>query len=931
MEYKNTINLPKTDFPMKASLHRKEPEILKQWEEIKLYEKIRESAKNGEKFILHDGPPYANGHIHIGTALNKILKDIIIKSKTMTGYQTVYIPGWDCHGLPIEHNVEKQLGKKKLSLSKAEIRQNCREYAEKFIDIQREEFKRLGVLGDWDSPYLTMSHDYTATIVREFAKFVDSGEVHKRKKPIQWCASCQTALAEAEVEYQDHESPSVYVKFPLISDISEKLPILKGQKVSVLIWTTTPWTIPANLAICVHPDFDYAAVKTGDEVLILAEGLLNQTMLTCEIEDFEIKERFPGNILEGMKCRHPLYDRDSLLILGTHVTLDAGTGCVHTAPGHGQEDYEIGLKYGLDIFAPVDNSGRFTSEVDLFSGQFVFDANKQINETLSRNNMLLKEEEIIHSYPHCWRCKRPVIFRATEQWFISMEKNSLRQKALENIKKVEWIPRWGKERISGMVENRPDWCISRQRSWGVPIVAFYCNECNYPLLDSKVINHVADLFEREGSDIWFSYDSEQLLPSETRCPKCNTRSFTKETDILDVWFDSGVSHAAVLEKQEELESPCDMYLEGSDQHRGWFQSSLLTSVGTRGQAPYRSVLTHGFVVDGKGEKMAKSKGNVIRPEEVIKQYGAEILRLWVASENYQEDMRISPEILKRLSEAYRKIRNTCRFMLGNLYDFDPATDSVKYSELEKIDKWALYRLNLLVKKVLKAYDAYEFHTIYHSIVNFCINDMSAVYLDILKDRLYCSAPADPVRRTAQTTIYNILNSLVKLIAPILSFTAEEAWLFILGRKEKSVHLSSFPSFKQEYDDKQLAEKWGIILKTRGCVLKQLEISREKKQIGNSLEACVILKVPQKLYDFLDTYQQELPDIFIVSGVQLEAKQPAGDFSLETLIEDVEITVGKAEGKKCQRCWKYFTVKDDSRNPEICGRCARALKSYNADT
>ncbi|MEI6125644.1 MAG: isoleucine--tRNA ligase [Pseudomonadota bacterium] len=921
MDYKDTINLPKTDFPMKASLPKKEPELLQHWEETKLYDRIKASRKGKQKFILHDGPPYANGHIHIGTALNKILKDFIIKSKTMAGFSTVYIPGWDCHGLPIEHNVEKNLGKKKETFSRVEIRKNCREYAANFINIQREEFKRLGVLADWDKPYLTMENGYTATIVREFGKFADSGDLYKRKKPIQWCTSCRTALAEAEVEYEEHTSPSIYVKFPLISDLSDKLKGLAGRSVSVLIWTTTPWTIPANLAIAVNPDYDYVAVSIENEILILAEGLLAGTMLECGIQGYEIIERFKGTFLENMKCRHPLYGRDSLLILGAHVTLDAGTGCVHTAPGHGQEDYEAGLKYGLDIFAPVDNAGRFTRDVDLFSGQFVFDANKPITEALAESGALLKVKEIVHSYPHCWRCKKPVIFRATEQWFISMEKNSLRKRALENIEKTLWIPRWGIDRINGMVINRPDWCLSRQRAWGVPIVAFYCAECNSLLVDGSIINHVADLFEKEGSDVWFSYEAEKLLPPGTACPKCAAHTFTKETDILDVWFDSGVSHAAVLEKREELESPCDMYLEGSDQHRGWFQSSLLTSVGTRGRAPYRSVLTHGFVVDGRGEKMSKSKGNVVSPDEVIKQYGAEVLRLWVASENYQEDVRISADILKRLSEAYRKIRNTCRFMLGTLSDFDPAADMVAYKDLTEIDRWALYRFNQLVKRVTAAYSEYEFHTIYHSITNFCITDLSSVYLDILKDRLYCSAAKNPLRKTAQTVLYRILKGLLALLAPVLTFTAEEAWQCLPGKKEDSVHLSSFPAAAEELDDARLAEKWDTILKVRDIVLKQLENARVNKVIGNSLEASVRLEAPAKLHAFLEGIGEALADIFIVSRTQLVRKEQAGDASLEKQLEDAVVTIARAEGNKCQRCWKYYT----DGGQEVCGRCAEALR------
>jgi len=930
MDFKSTINLPKTDFPMKASLPQKEPELLKHWEQTGLYQKVVQNAAQRPAFILHDGPPYANGHIHIGTALNKILKDIVIKSKSMAGFATRYVPGWDCHGLPIELNAERDLGKKKQDLSIAEVRSRCREYAKSFINIQREEFRRLGVLGEWDDPYLTMNNAYTATIVREFARLVAAGDVYKRKKPIQWCASCQTALAEAEVEYQDDISPSIYVAFPVASDLGARLPELQGQAAAVLIWPTTPWTLPANLAICVHPALDYVAAATDRGLLILAAGLLEQTMQACGIAQYSVKAQFPGRVLENLQCRHPLYERPSVVILGEHVTLEAGTGCVHTAPGHGQEDYEVGLAYGLDIYAPVDNAGRFTSQVELFAGQSVLDANTPINEALARSKALLRQAEITHSYPHCWRCKQPVIFRATEQWFISMEKNGLRRRALESIAQVSWVPPWGKDRISGMIANRPDWCISRQRSWGVPIIAFYCAACNHLLLDPAVINHVADLFEREGSDIWFARDPEQLLPDGTICPSCGATGFAKETDILDVWFDSGVSHAAVLEKRDGLHSPCDIYLEGSDQHRGWFQSSLLTAVGTRGRAPYRTVLTHGFVVDGRGEKMAKSKGNVVRPEEVIKQYGAEVLRLWVASENYQEDMRISADILKRLSEAYRKIRNTWRFMLGSLSDFDPAANGCAYGDLEELDQWALTRFGQLAGRVTQAYQTYEFHTVYHSVTNFCINDMSAVYLDILKDRLYCSAPDAPSRRKAQTAIYWILRGLLQLMAPILAFTTDEAWQHLPGPKEQSVHLSGFPRIPDEFNNTRVAQRWDLLLKVRDRVLKCLEDARNRKEIGNALEASVQLAAPAQLLEALQCYAPALADLFIVSEVRLAGKEPAPEGSLPQLADAVGVSVARAPGSKCERCWKYFQPEPSGEAPAtVCGRCAAVLKGYNA--
>lgn len=927
MEYKDTLNLPKTSFPMKANLTKREPEILKEWEEKDLYSKIKSATKNQNKFILHDGPPYANGHIHLGTALNKILKDIIIKSKTMAGFRSNYLPGWDCHGLPIEHQVDKELGSKKKSVSILEKRKLCREYAKKFIDIQRKEFKRLGVFGEWEHPYLTMDNSYVATIVREFGKFVATNSIYKRKKPIQWCTSCKTALAEAEVEYQDAQSPSIYVAFPLLSDISKAVPSLKDKKVSVIIWTTTPWTIPANLAICFHPDFTYAAVEVKDEVYIIAEGLLLKTLMVLGIEHYQILDTFPGSALEGLKCRHPFIDRESLLILGNHVTLEAGTGCVHTAPGHGQEDYEVGLRYDLDIYTPVDDDGKFTSEVDFFAGQFVFEANGAINQKLKDVNALLQEETITHSYPHCWRCKRPIVFRATEQWFISMDHNHLREKTLKEIMEVKWIPHWGKERIYNMVENRPDWCVSRQRSWGVPIPIFYCTQCHHTIADQKIIEHVADGFEQYGADLWFSEDAHNLLPPNTSCPQCGGKKFDREKDILDVWFDSGVSYAAVLEKRSDLAYPADMYLEGSDQHRGWFHSSLLTSVETRNQAPYRSVLTHGFVVDGKGEKMAKSKGNVIAPEKVIKSYGVEILRLWVASEDYREDIRISDEILKRLSESYRKIRNTCRFLLGNLHDFDPKK-KVDYQDLEEIDCWALHRLHQLTTRVVEAYSTYEFHTIYHLLYNFCVTDMSAIYLDILKDRLYCSAADSTSMKAAHTTLFYLLTTLVKLMAPILPFTSEELWRYLPpeGEREESVHLSRFPQLDQTYSNTQLSERWQRLFQVRAAVLKVLEEKRAEKLIGNSLEAEVNFKAPDKLFSFLKNYHNVLEDLFIVSKVTISKLTSSKELTLEASLEALEVTVLRVPGKKCERCWKYSeTVGEEQDHPTICHRCAQVVK------
>ncbi len=926
MDYKTTLNLPRTDFPMKANLKDLEPRMIGKWQEGKIYDLIQKQADGRKSYILHDGPPYANGHIHIGHALNKTLKDIIVKFKTMKGFRSPYIPGWDCHGLPIEHQVLKNLGPKKEGMSQQEIRKLCREYAEKFITIQREEFKRLGVFGDWDHPYLTMHYPYEAAIVRELGKFVGAGGVYKGKKPVYWCGFDETALAEAEVEYADHESPSVFVRFEL-PGAEKAVPAIGGKKVSIVIWTTTPWTLVANLAVALHPEFDYVAAETGQGVLILAEGLLKQSMEKFGITDYRVLEKFKGKKLEGLKARHPFIDRDSLVILGDHVTLDAGTGAVHTAPGHGQEDYEVGLQYGLEVYAPVDQKGRFTKEAAGFAGQHVFKANPGIIALLKEKGKLLAEEKITHSYPHCWRCKHPVIFRATEQWFISMQKNDLLRKTIENANTVTWVPGWGKDRFLSMIENRPDWCISRQRAWGVSIVAFTCNGCGHLLLDKAVIDHVADIVEREGSDAWFSKSAPELLPSGTACPKCGKKDFEKEMDILDVWFDSGVSQAAVLRQRKELSWPADMYLEGSDQHRGWFQSSLLASVGTTGKAPYRTVLTHGFTMDGQGKKMSKSAGNTIAPQDVIDKFGAEVLRLWVSSSDYRDDQRISQEILTHLAEAYRRIRNTCRYLLGNLSDFDPDQDRVADKDLLEIDRWALHRLQKLVQRVEKAYDDFEFHVVFHSLHNFCAVDMSAFYLDILKDRLYTAKQKSTERRSGQTTMHAILSAMVRLMAPVLSFTADEVWSYMKeGAKEKSVFLASFPKVEEHYLDNALEERWDRIIAIRGEAAKVLEALRRDKKIGHSLDSAVTLYAAPEPHEFLKRYEKDLAFIFIVSAVHVakEAEAPADAYASDT-VKGLKISAGSAKGKKCGRCWMYSetvgTVRD---HPEICGRCAGNL-------
>jgi isoleucyl-tRNA synthetase len=925
MDYKETLNLPKTDFPMKANLAAREPEMLKKWEEMGIYKKIRESAKGKKPYLLHDGPPYANGNIHLGTALNKIIKDIVIKAKNMSGFDGVYVPGWDCHGLPIEHQVDKELGGKKATMTQVEKRRACRAYAEKFVDIQREQFKRLGVFGEWENPYLTMAYPYEAATVNEFGKLYLNGSVYKGKKPVYWCASCKTALAEAEVEYADHSTPSIYVKFAFTSDIARVLPKLAGQKVHMVIWTTTPWTIPANLAIAVKDDFIYAAVKIDEDVLIVASDMLDYCLDAFGYRDkkYEILDEFNGAVLEGQKCVHPLVKRNSVLILAPFVTLAAGTGAVHIAPGHGQEDYEIGLEYGLDNYAPVDDAGKFTEDVEHFAGQFVFDANDNVIKKLAEAGALMGHVPMQHSYPHCWRCKKPIIFRSTEQWFISMEKNDLRKKALAAINEVQWIPSWGRDRIYGMVENRPDWCISRQRLWGVPITVFYCEKCKNEVLTQEILDHLVGLVEQGGADVWFEKEPHDLMPRHTICPHCRHTEFTKEVNILDVWFDSGVSHAAVLEKRADLSSPCDMYLEGSDQHRGWFHSSLLESVGTRGRAPYKSVLTHGFVVDGEGKKMSKSVGNVIGAEEAIAKYGAEILRLWVAAEDYTDDIRISEEILKRLTEAYRRIRNTSRFILGNLYDFNVDTDSVPCGQMTEMDRWALHRLQEVIKRVTEAYERHQFHVVFYTLYNYCSVDLSALYLDVLKDRLYTSKAASTARRSGQTAMFIILNAMTRLLAPIFTFTEEEVWAALPAwpGKEQSVHLAQFPQLDEKYFDADLGERWKTMIDAKGEIAKAVEQARKEKVIGHSLDARISIAAPEKLRALLQTHLEELRALLIVSQLQVvDEKDIAMPYKSEE-IKGLVVGVEKARGVKCERCWIYEeSVGSDANHPTVCGRC-----------
>lgn len=902
---------------MKAKLAQKEPEILRKWDDIQLYQKIRDARKKSPTFILHDGPPYANGNIHLGTALNKILKDFIIKTKNMEGFNAPYLPGWDCHGLPIEIKVDQNLGEEKRNLSIIQIREKCKQYALKYVKVQRDQFKRLGVFGEWEKPYLTMNPEYEGEILRHLASFFAAGDVYKGKKPVYWCVDCQTALAEAEIEYRDHKSPSIYVKFPVLSDLSEKYPVLNGKIANILIWTTTPWTLPANLAIAFHPDYEYAAFEADGEVYISARRLVPVIAEALGFNAPEILVTFPGKDMEGLKAKHPFIDRESVLVLADYVTLDQGTGAVHTAPGHGQEDYLTGIKYGLDIYTPVNERGDFTQDVKRYAGMNVFVSNKKIVEDMIEDKTLKRTEDIIHSYPHCWRCKNPVIFRATSQWFISMDNSQLRSRVLEEIKNTRWIPYWGEERIATMVGVRPDWCISRQRSWGVPIPAFTCRSCSSILADEMITLWVADIFAEEGSNAWFLKSPEELLPLDTECPECGSSQFDKENNILDVWFESGASHN-VLGKRDDLPWPADVYIEGHDQYRGWFNSSLLVGVEAKNRSPFKACITHGFVLDEQGRGMSKSLGNYIEPEEIIVKNGAEILRLWVAMLNYKEDARYGGETLQRLVEAYRKIRNTWRFILGNIYDFSPSEDSVPVKDIEVYDKWILEKSSLIGKKIRKAYEDYEYHVVFHSIYNFFTVDLSAYYLDVIKDRLYCSGPSSQLRRSAQTTLFQLLKNTLVLMAPILPYTTEEAWSAMpdFKGKSESVHLELFPRFQERFLAEETYQEWERLSAVRDLVLKQLELARESKLIGNSLETSVALRVPEKLQALMQNYHEKLPSLFIVSDVILE----------ETREEELGIQVSKVKWEKCQRCWNYSDYVGTSLDyPAFCQRCEDVVK------
>lgn len=916
---KETLNLPQTSFSMKAKLAQREPEILKKWEEMDLYRRIQINNKECPPFVLHDGPPYANGNIHLGTALNKILKDFIIRAKTMKGFRTPYLPGWDCHGLPIEIKVDRLLGEKKKEMSITAIREECKKYALKYVDIQRSQFKRLGVMGEWNEPYLTMNPRYEAEILRHLAAFFASGNVYKGKKPVYWCPDCQTALAEAEIEYKDRRSPSIYVKFRMISDLSAKYPALKDKPVYVLIWTTTPWTLPANLAIAFHPEFEYSAFEAGEEVYIAAKRLVPVLAEELKIENPRILATFPGEKMEGLKARHPFIDRESVFVLANYVTLDQGTGAVHTAPGHGHEDYMTGNEYGLEVFTPVDREGKFTAQAEKYAGLNVFEANTIIMEDMKEDGTLLKADELEHSYPHCWRCKNPVIFRATAQWFISMEEGKLRQRVLEEIKNICWVPHWGQERIASMVEARPDWCISRQRSWGVPIPAFNCMNCGHVLANEEITRRVADIFAVEGSNSWYTKPSADFLTPDMICPSCRSAEFEKEYNILDVWFESGASHN-VLGKRNDLPWPADIYIEGHDQYRGWFNSSLLVGVAAKGASPYRTCITHGFVLDEQGRGMSKSLGNFIEPEEIISKNGAEILRLWVAMLNFKEDARFSQETLQRLAEAYRKIRNTWRFMLGNIHDFSPDKDEVSPKDMLEFDRWILEKCARTGKKILKSYEAFEYHVIYHTVYNFFTIELSSLYLDVLKDRLYCSSKDSLLRKSAQTALFRILKSTLVLLAPLLPFTTEEAWEALPGHscKTDSVHLERFPLFEESWLDLSQFQEWEKLVEIRETVLKELEVVREQKLLGNSLEASIRLSAPAELVQILEKFQKELPSLFIVSEVTV-VPSPDGELRVE---------VSKASGEKCHRCWNYSTaVGKDKSYPLFCERCRTVLEGF----
>ena len=926
MDYSKTLNLPQTEFSMRANLPQREPELLK--EKTDIYEKLMAHNEGKELYLLHDGPPFANGDIHTGHALNKIIKDIIIKNKAMTGYKTPYIPGWDTHGLPIEQQAIKKLGVDRFQAGPVKFRQICQEFAQKYIDIHIEQFKRLGVIGDFDHPYITFTHDFEAKQIEVFGEMAKKGYMYKGLKPVYWCSDCQTALAEAEIEYADDTTNSIFVKFKVRDDLGKLKPIIGDLPAFFVIWTTTTWTLPGNVAISLNPDYVYALCKTdNNEVFVVAKDLLEGFCNETGVVAAEILGEVKGCDLELIKCEHPFLDRDSLVIVGDHVTLEAGTGCVHTAPGHGAEDYVVCKNYPeLPIIVPVDGKGHLTEEAgEEFKGMFYKKSNKAIEERLTSTGNLVKISPITHSYPHCWRCKEPIIFRATEQWFASID--AFKDLAVSEAEAVEWVPAWGKDRIVNMIKQRGDWCISRQRMWGVPIPIFYCADCEKELINDETIEIIRKLFLEKGSNAWYEMEAGEILGGGFSC-ECGCKEFTKETDIMDVWFDSGSSHSSVLETRDGLKWPADLYMEGNDQYRGWFQSSLLTAVATKGRAPYKTVLTHGMVVDGEGKKMSKSLGNGIEPMKVAEKYGADILRLWVASVDYQSDVRISEDILKQASESYRKIRNTSRYILGNISDFNPASDSLEFSELCELDKWALIKLNELIKLVREAYDAFDFHVVYHNVHNFCVVTMSNFYLDVIKDRLYTEKADSRLRRSAQTAMYKILKSLTLLLAPVLAFTTEEIWKEI-PKSEKDSHESvlfnDMPDCDYSLVDGAISEKYDFLLDIKSDVSKALEIKRADKTIGLSLAAKVTIYCDGEMFEKLSPISDELKTIFIVSDIEITKDAPSNEvFKGEN---GISVLVTKAEGEKCERCWIVSkSVGECSEHATLCDRCVGVVKS-----
>jgi len=919
MDYGKLLNLPETDFPMRGNLPQKEPDIQSWWNEIDIYNKVQTQQKGKPKFVLHDGPPYANGDIHLGHALNKVIKDIIVKYKTMQGYDAPYVPGWDTHGLPIEHAIIKNEKLDRHQISVIDFRQKCADYAMMYVEKQKKQFIRLGVRGDWENPYITLKPEYEAEQVKVFGDMAKKGYIYKGKKPVYWCSDCETALAEAEIEYKDKTSKSIYVAFP----VSDGNNIIDEKDTYVVIWTTTPWTIPANMAISLHPDYEYTLINVNGKKYLVAKDLADNVIKSVGFKNYSLQGLWRGKELENIITKNPLFERKSPIIIGEHVTLEQGTGCVHTAPGHGIDDYIVGLKYNLDILAPINHKGHFTEEAGQFAGNFYAKGNKLVIDALDKNGLLLSISDIDHQYPHCWRCKGSVIYRATEQWFASID--GFRQQMLEEIKKVQWIPAWGEQRMHNMIADRGDWCISRQRVWGVPIPIVYCEECNKEIINDDSIEKISNIFRVEGSQAWWIRNTEDFVPKNYVC-SCGGKKFRKEQDIMDVWFDSGSSHAAVASIREELTWPTDMYLEGSDQYRGWFNSSLSTAVATRGQAPYKSVLSCGMVVDGEGRKMSKSLGNGIDPIEVSEKLGADILRLWVSSAEYKADIRISDNILQQMSEVYRKVRNTFRFLLGNLKDFNVNNHRVEFVNLNEIDQYAMIRLQRLIDRTTDAYNRYDFHIVFHAIHNFCTIDMSAFYLDILKDRLYTNAPDSQTRRAAQTVLYDVLQTLVRLITPILSHTAEEIWRYIPENKVLSPQMAEWPSIDKELLNAPIEKKWDQIVKIREEILKPLEVARKEKIIGHSLGANVEIYPSTEVYDILSNVP-DLDKILIVSQVTVHSADTIAP-SKATDLKDLKVLVSQANGEKCERCWIVTTeVGTVSEHPTLCSNCADTIKYF----